>query len=106
MHFRVFKNDNEVLMAYERREITLHTRIALPVRSFKHKVFPDIYMDKYLVTTAGKIIFNEIFPDSFQYINDGTSDNIEGITCENFRSTDIRTANLGNCVHIGPDTAV
>ena len=77
---RVFKNDNEVLMAYERREITLHTRIALPVRSFKHKVFPDIYMDKYLVTTAGKIIFNEIFPDSFQYINDGTSDNIEGIT--------------------------
>ena len=77
---RVFKNDNEVLMAYERREITLHTRVALPVRSFRHKVFPDIYMDKYLVTTPGKIIFNEIFPDSFQYINDGTSDNIEGIT--------------------------
>jgi len=77
---RVFKNDNEVLMAYERREITLHTRIALPVKSFKHKIFPDTYMDKYLVTTAGKIIFNEIFPDSFQYINEGTDANIEGIT--------------------------
>ena len=92
---RVFKNDNEVLMAYERREITLHTRIALPVRSFKHKVFPDIYMDKYLVTTAGKIIFNEIFPDSFQYINDGTSDNIEGITPSKYfldRGTDIPEA--------------
>jgi len=77
---RVFKNDNEALMAYERREITLHTRIAIPVSSFKHKVFPDTYKSKYLVTTPGKLIFNEIFPDSFQYINDGTEENIEKVT--------------------------
>ncbi|MDD3392258.1 MAG: DNA-directed RNA polymerase subunit beta' [Bacilli bacterium] len=77
---RVFKNPNEVKMAYERREITVHTRIALPVSSFKYKIFPDSYMDKYLVTTPGKIIFNEIFPDSFQYINDGSSENIEKVT--------------------------
>ena len=72
---RIFKDSNDVIMAYERREITLHTRIALPVKSFRHKIFPDKYMDKYLVTTPGKIIFNEIFPDTFQYINDGSSDN-------------------------------
>ena len=77
---RVFKNENEALMAYERREITLHTRIAIPVNSFKHKLFPDSYKDKYLVTTPGKLLFNEIFPDTFQYINDGTSENIEKIT--------------------------
>ena len=74
---RVFKNENEACMAYERREITLHTRIALPVKSFKHKIFPDKYIDKYLVTTVGKILFNEIFPDTFQYINDGSTENIE-----------------------------
>ena len=67
-------------MSYERREITLHTRIALPVKSFKHKIFADNYSDKYLVTTPGKIIFNEIFPDTFQYIADGTAENIESIT--------------------------
>ncbi len=77
---RVFKNTNEALMAYERREITLHTRIVLPVKGFKYKLFPETYMNKYLVTTAGKIIFNEIFPDTFQYINEGTEENIEGIT--------------------------
>ncbi|HPF82755.1 MAG TPA: DNA-directed RNA polymerase subunit beta' [Bacilli bacterium] len=77
---RVFKNPNEVLMSYERREITLHTRIALPASSFKYKLFPDEYMDKYLVTTPGKILFNEIFPDTFQYIEDGSSENIEIIT--------------------------
>ena len=77
---RVFKNDNEALMAYERREITLQTRIAIPVSSFKHKVFPDTYKGKYLITTPGKLIFNEIFPDSFQYINDGSEENIEKVT--------------------------
>ncbi len=77
---RVFKDDNEALMAYERREITLHTRIALPVKSFKHKIFPDTYMDKYLVTTPGKLLFNSIFPDTFQYINDGSAENIEKCT--------------------------
>ena len=81
---RVFKNDNEALMAYERREITLQTRIAIPVSSFKHKVFPDSYKGKYLVTTPGKLIFNEIFPDSFQYINDGSQENIEKVTPKKF----------------------
>ena len=77
---RIFKNTNEALMAYNRREITLHTRIAIPVKSFKHKVFLDTYKDKYLVTTPGKIIFNEILPDSFPYLNEPTTENIEGVT--------------------------
>ena len=77
---RVFKNANEALMAYERREITLHTRIALPASSFKYKLFPEEYMNKYLVTTPGKLLFNEIFPDTFQYIEDGSAENIEKLT--------------------------
>ena len=81
---RIFKNSNEVLMAYQRREITLHTRIALPVKSFKHKVFLDTYKNKYLVTTPGKIIFNEILPDSFPYLNEPSSENIEGVTPERY----------------------
>ena len=81
---RVFKDPNEALMAYERKEITLHTRIAIPVRAFKYKIFPDSYQNKYLVTTVGKILFNEIFPDTFQYINEGSAENIEHITPSKF----------------------
>ena len=77
---RVFKNSNDAIMAYGRNEISLHTRIALPVKSFKHKIFPDKYLDKYLVTTAGKLIFNDVFPDTFQYVNDGSEENIKNIT--------------------------
>ena len=81
---RVFKNPNEALMAYERREIDLHTRIVLPVNSFRHKVFLDSQKDKYLITTVGKIKFNEIFPDTFQYINDGSKENIAGTTPDKY----------------------
>ena len=77
---RVFKNSNEALMAYERREVTLHTRIAIPVDSFKYKLFTESQKGKYLVTTVGKIKFNEILPDSFAYINEPTDDNISNIT--------------------------
>ncbi len=81
---RVFKNSNEALMAYERREITLHTRIAIPVDSFKYKLFTESQKGKYLVTTVGKIKFNEILPDSFAYINEPTNDNIQNITPNNY----------------------
>ena len=77
---RVFKDSNEALMAYERREITLHTRIAIPVDSFKYKLFTETQKGKYLITTVGKLKFNEILPDSFAYINEPTLDNIQNIT--------------------------
>ena len=77
---RVFKDSNEALMAYERREITLHTRIAIPVDSFKYKLFTETQNGKYLVTTVGKLKFNEILPDSFAYVNEPTLDNIQNIT--------------------------
>ncbi|MEG1494984.1 MAG: DNA-directed RNA polymerase subunit beta' [Bacilli bacterium] len=77
---RLFQNTNEALMAYERRELTLHTRIALPVNSFKYKLFTEEQKGKYLVTTIGKIKFNEILPDSFPYVNEPTKENIQKIT--------------------------
>ena len=92
---RVFKDANEALMAYERREVTLHTRIAVPVDSFKHKLFTENQKGKYLVTTVGKIKFNEILPDSFAYINEPSDDNIQNITPNKYfleKGTDIKAA--------------
>ena len=90
---RIFKDTNEALMAYERREITLHTRIAIPVDSFKHKIFTEEQHGKYLVTTVGKIKFNEILPDSFPYINEPSNENIQKITPNKYfleKGTDIK----------------
>ena len=81
---RVFKNSNEALMAYERGELDLHTRIVVPVNSFHHKVFLDNQKDKYLITTIGKLTFNEILPYTYQYINEGTNENIEKATPDKY----------------------
>ncbi len=81
---KAYKDPNEALMAYERRDITLHTRVCIPTKAFKHKVWTDEQKDKYLVTTAGKIIFNEIFPDTYPYINEGSKENIEFMTPDKF----------------------
>ena len=77
---RVFKDVNEALMEYERDNISLHTRIVIRVSSFTHKLFPEDVQDKYLVTTVGKLKFNEILPDTFPYLNEPTAENIEKIT--------------------------
>ena len=81
---KAYKDPNEALMAYERRDITLHTRICIPAKAFKHKIWTDEQKDKYLVTTVGKIIFNEIFPDTYPYINEGSKENIEFMTPDKF----------------------
>ena len=81
---KAYKDPNAVLMAYERRDITLHTRVCVPTREFKHKIWTDEQKDKYLVTTAGKIIFNEILPDTYPYINEGSKENIEYMTPDKF----------------------
>ena len=90
---RVFKSPDAALMAYDRREIDLHTRLVVPVKSFKHKIFADSQKDKYLITTVGKIKLNEILPDAYQYINDGSKENINTITPSKYfapKGTDLK----------------
>ena len=81
---KAYKNEAEALMDYERRNITLHTRVCIPAKSFKHKIWADSVMDKYLVTTPGKIIFNEILPDTYPYVNEPSKANFEGLTPEKY----------------------
>ncbi len=92
---KVYKNPNEALMDYERGNLSLHTRIAVPVNSFKHKVFTEEQKNTYLVTTVGKIKFNEVLPDTYPYLNEPSSDNLEGITPMKYflpMGTDIKKA--------------
>jgi DNA-directed RNA polymerase subunit beta' len=75
--FSVYRDFNEAVIAYENRYITLHSRIAITVNSFEEGKFEDKYKNHYLVTTLGKLIFNNILPLSFPYINEPTKRNLE-----------------------------
>lgn len=65
---RVFKDINEVELAYENDEIGFHTRILIPPKKLGNPRFSPSQMSKYLVTTYGKIIFNTIFPTEPPYV--------------------------------------
>ena len=66
---RVFRDINEVELAYENDEIGFHTRIALPASKLNERIerYNPEHMDDYIVTTHGKIIFNTIFPNIEPY---------------------------------------
>ena len=74
-HF--YKDFDEAYMAYKNGNITLHTRIFidpsyLPAEKFAN----NDGQVKYLFTTLGKMIFNNILPDEFPYLNEATEDNL------------------------------
>ncbi len=73
---KFFTNMNEAEMAYQNREIDLHTRIILKPETVK-QTFTKEQKNKYLVTTLGKMIFNSILPETFPYINEPTQYNLE-----------------------------
>lgn len=73
----IFNNTNEVLKAYANGFVHVHTRIGVHASSFNNPTFTEEQNKKILATSVGKIIFNEIIPDSFAYINEPTQENLE-----------------------------
>ncbi|MFD1363519.1 DNA-directed RNA polymerase subunit beta' [Lentibacillus salinarum] len=88
-----FKNTDEALIAYQNGYVHLHSRIAVKASSLNKRSFTAEQQDQMLLTTIGKLIFNEILPDSFPYINEPTKHNLEVETPDKYfadHATDIR----------------
>ncbi len=73
----IFKDTNEAILAYQNGYVHLHTRVAVHAGSLKNPTFTDEQNNMLLMTTVGKLIFNEILPKSFPYINEPTKTNLE-----------------------------
>lgn len=67
---------NEAVSAYQRGTASLHARVAIPAKALGKTSFTEAQQNALLITTVGKIIFNEIFPASFPYINEPTRANL------------------------------
>jgi len=72
----VFADVNEVLMAYDAKTVHLHTRVAIRGKSLNNKTFTEEQNNSYLITSVGKIIFNQIFDGNFPFINDSSKENL------------------------------
>lgn len=90
----IFRNVHEAVSAYQRGAASLHARVAIPAKVLNKASFTAKQQEALLVTTVGKIIFNEIFPTDFPYINEATKNNLfNGISDEYFifeKGADVR----------------
>ncbi len=75
---KVFRNRDEVILAYQTKQIHLHNRIAVPGNCLGKTGFSEEMNNSYLITTVGKIIFNSIYPNDFPYLNDISKENLLG----------------------------
>ncbi len=58
----IFSNTEEVFTAYQDEEVELHAKVKLRVQ--------DGDENKIVETTTGRVIFNEILPKGFRYVNE------------------------------------
>ncbi|WP_308636588.1 DNA-directed RNA polymerase subunit beta' [Paenibacillus silvisoli] len=72
----VFASVNEAISAYQRGIVSLHARIFIPVKVLKKTSFTDAQQKALICTTVGKVIFNEIYPADFPYINEPSKVNL------------------------------
>ncbi|SHE13646.1 DNA-directed RNA polymerase subunit beta' [Chlamydia abortus] len=85
---------HEAVSLYQRGIASLHAVVGIPAKALNKTSFTEKQQNAMLITTIGKIIFNEIFPSDFPYINEASKANLlNGISDEHFvfdKGVDIR----------------
>lgn len=71
----IFRDLNEATLALSNGYVHLHTRIGIKTTSLDKPFTPE-QKGKILITTVGKVIFNEIMPKEFPYLNEPTDYNL------------------------------
>ena len=72
----VFRDQNEAVIAWRNGYVHLHSRIGVNPNSLGEKPFTEWQKERTMITTVGKIIFNEIMPPEFPYLNEPTDFNL------------------------------
>ena len=80
----IFKDADEARIAYQNGYIHLHTRVGIAAKSFNNPTFTDEQNKKLLITTIGKVIFNDILPEGFPFLNEPTKENLEKATPDKY----------------------
>jgi DNA-directed RNA polymerase subunit beta' len=105
----IVRTVNEAVSLYQSGNASLHARIAIPARVLNKTSFTPKQNEAMFITTVGKVIFNEIFPSDFPYINEPTKANLLHGTSDNYfvfdRGADIRKImeELPECKAVGKE---
>ena len=75
---KVFRSVDDVLLAYQTKQIHLHNRIAILGSALLKSGFSEEEKKSYILTSVGKVIFNLIFPADFPYLNEVSEKSLSG----------------------------
>ncbi|WP_341266431.1 DNA-directed RNA polymerase subunit beta' [Candidatus Phytoplasma fraxini] len=73
---KIFSDLTEAETAFYNKEIHLHTKILIQTKNV-NSAFTKEQKEQYLITTLGKLIFNNILPSDFPYIQEPTLFNLD-----------------------------
>lgn len=65
----IFKSPSEMKIALANKKVSLHAIIGIRISSLVNKEFANKVKNFLLITSVGKVIFNEIFTEKFPYLN-------------------------------------
>ena len=77
---KYFRDLDEVKMAYDSKDIELHSLIFVRMPEDKLILGTENVPGRKILTTLGRLIFNEIFPNDFPYINSAVGELDENLT--------------------------
>ncbi|GEP19802.1 DNA-directed RNA polymerase subunit beta' [Pediococcus argentinicus] len=80
----IFNDLAEIKLALQNGYVSIHSRIGVRADSMAKKPFTPDQKGKILVTTVGKMLFNEILPEDFVYLNAPTNENLIGNTPDEY----------------------
>ncbi len=80
---KYFGTVDEVIMAYQNKVVDLHAKIAIKAKALGNKIViarngDESVREGFILTTPGRIIFNEILPEDFPFVNRPTIDETVG----------------------------
>ena len=76
----IFSSVDEARIAFASKVVHYHTRVGIQTSSFpSEKPFTDEQRSKIMITSVGKLFFNEILPSDFPYINEPSEDNFKRV---------------------------
>ena len=80
----IFKDKDEAVMAYRNGYAHLHSRVGIAVDSMPNKPWKDNQRHKIMVTTVGKILFNDIMPEDLPYLQEPNNANLTEGTADKY----------------------
>ena len=72
----IFSSPAEATVAYENGDIHYHTIIGMSADAMPKKPWPQGHEHGIFITTYGKLVFNQLFPDDYFYINEPSEENL------------------------------